>query len=733
MLMLCFKSIIQYSGGTMFNFASTKKISRILFAVSLFATAFFAPKPVSAQDLIPNPAAEAYLLSELRASGIVDLQWNFAEEDRGVSGEALLNALKDPEVLSKPLIYIASVTVTSDLWARDLIIPANLVFAEVEFSGFANFASTQLQSFDAYDSKFMGDIDFSDATINRQVYLGNNAIVGTVYFGTSEINGYANITNNTINGSLSFLRATIDGNADLRDNVINESLNFYGTHVSGELLLDGSQILGTEAMPGTSYPTEFWTTTVDGLASFYGVTFQGEAKFSQSNFNRLDMGGTVFNGNLNFNETIVEQNADFSGAQFSGGVIFNNFHTERDVSFNDATFNAEANFENASAARDANFINATFNGEAIFDYLTVERFVDFTNATFNQGFRFYYTTITYPYFDNTVFNGPVTFEGMQASQAFDLINTSYNYTEEPLPITLADVIGAVNLTGLTAPAGLMLSDSHFGSLSISTKDNPEIAFIDITGTDIDSDLFIEKVNMQSFLAEGSSIGESTTLSQISITEKLDLRNASIGFLKVDDQLKWPSDPESFILRGMTYLDIDLGDQGLTEDTWQRLLRLVNESAYSPQAYQALAQFLTDKGHPDWANEVSLAQNRRERNEILTPLSGAWIWSWFLDIFDGYGFRPALAFIWSGLVVAIGAFIFRRKEDMLPVDQDDAQLEYNPVWYSFSLFLPYIDLGIASKWEPNPERTWARNYKYVHMILGWVLAPIALLTFGGILG
>ena len=205
---------------------------------------------------------------------------------------------------------------------------------------------------------------------------------------------------------------------------------------------------------------------------------------------------------------------------------------------------------------------------------------------------------------------------------------------------------------------------------------------------------------------------------------------------MDTDLEWPNDPQDpqdINLRGMTYLDIDMGDQGLTEDTWPELLRFVNESAYSPQAYQALSQFLTDKGHPDWAAQVNLEQKRRERNEILTPLSGPWLWSWFLDIFSGYGYLPALAFIWSGLVILIGAFVFRRREYMLPVEQDDAQLEYNPVWYSFSLFLPYIDLGIASKWEPNPERSWARNYKYAHMMLGWILAPIALLAFGGAFG
>ena len=62
------------------------------------------------------------------------------------------------------------------------------------------------------------------------------------------------------------------------------------------------------------------------------------------------------------------------------------------------------------------------------------------------------------------------------------------------------------------------------------------------------------------------MGESTTLGHVSVKEKLDMRNASVGILKLDDQLEWPNTPQSFNLRGMTYSDIDLGDQGLTEET-----------------------------------------------------------------------------------------------------------------------------------------------------------------------
>jgi uncharacterized protein YjbI with pentapeptide repeats len=708
---------------TLFHFVS----------LSIVFGSIFATRPVSAQDILPNPAAEQYLINELRATGVADLQTNFSEDERRISGSALLAALKDPEVQSKPLIYVSNVVVIDDLWARDLIIPANLVFSEVEFAGLVNFSGTQLQSFEAYDSAFLNDIYLNDSSVSRQVYLMGNSIAVTVRIETAEVNGYVNISSNTIKGSLSFLRSDMNGDVDLRDNTISEGLNMYGSYVEGELLLDETKILGTQAMSGTSFPVEIWNATVDGVVSLAYTEINGYAYIYGSRFERLETYGAVFKDGVSFSETVVEQTATFDATHFSGDADFLNFHAESDANFRDAVFANTVTFENAFIGRDANFQGTQFKGTASFPYLTVERFADFSGAVFSEEFLFYYTLAGYPYFEGTVFNGHVTFEGMEVTQDFEFIDVSYTYADEPFTVAIVNVDGAASFTNIVAPAGFDFSNSHFGSLSIETDESSSFHFINISGSEIDGDFVIENANLQDLLADGLSVGGSTTLYQVAISNQLDLRNAEIGFLKVDEKFTPPTEPTAFNLRGMTYTDIDLGDQGLTDRTWRGLLMFINDSAYSPQSYQALAQFLIDKGHPDWAAEVELAQKRRERNEVLRPFSGAWLWSWFLDIFSGYGQRPALAFIWSGLVVAMGAFVYRNKENMLPVEQDDVQVEYHPVWYSFALFLPYIDLGIAAKWEPNPERKWARYYKYIHMMLGWILAPIALLTFGGIIG
>ena len=130
--------------------------------------------------------------------------------------------------------------------------------------------------------------------------------------------------------------------------------------------------------------------------------------------------------------------------------------------------------------------------------------------------------------------------------------------------------------------------------------------------------------------------------------------------------------------------------------------------------------------------MELSRKERERDHILKRYSPAWFWSWFLSIFSGYGQLPQKAIGWSVLVILIGTVVFWKEDGLVQLGEEDSQPPYNPFLYSFALFIPYIELGIADKWDPKPGRTAAWTYKHIHRMLGWILAPIALLSFGGII-
>ncbi len=70
--------------------------------------------------------------------------------------------------------------------------------------------------------------------------------------------------------------------------------------------------------------------------------------------------------------------------------------------------------------------------------------------------------------------------------------------------------------------------------------------------------------------------------------------------------------------------------------------------------------------------------------------------------------------------------------MEPQQPEDASRSYNALWYSLDLFLPLIDLQAASAWQPKQDRRFARNYMRVHRIFGWILIPVGLAAFTGII-
>ena len=673
------------------------------------------------QDEVVNPAEE-YVRAEILADGDADLSKAFAgARARTISGDFLVRLWQDPAFQTIPYFKLRHAVIAGDIKAEGISLPFNVELHNCTFNGGINLASTDVKTF-----------RIDDSTVKGPVKLGRMVV----------------------KGDLALYRSTFESGVTL-----------FGADISNNLFARASKFLSTAPVPDSAFPFELWTTSVGQTTEFTASVFRGQVKaddakfgvdvrFNDAIFEQLASFKNVQVGNIaNFQNAQFKDGADFDSSTFGldarfnesifdGKATFTNLRVANKADFQKATFDDEVSFESSILDRDAVLTGATFNGPANFDYLTVARFLYIDRTTFNHALSFIYTTVGWPYFKGAVFNGSVDFEGMQASHDFDLTNASYNYQDKAFSVTLAGVDGHALLESFVAPAGLSLEHNNFGDLSLSGRDSRAFAFVNLSSTKVAGDFNMADVTTNEFIAQGLTVQDSTTFIQVDVKQTLDMSNASLGFFTMDDHLAWPKDPKSFNLRGMTYSDIGLvtysavsqawEDEELDESTWRVLLRMVEESAYSPQAYRTLSQFLTEKGQPSWAAEVELSRKKRERDQILPGQFGHWLWSWFLYIFSGYGQRPDFAFIWSAMVVALGAIVFWREQDMVILDQSEARPPYNPFLYSFALFLPYIDLGIASKWDPKPNRPFASFYKHIHRLMGWVLMPIALLTFGGII-
>lgn len=655
-----------------------------------------------AQETAYNPDAEAYIREQLLLNSSVDLAAAFpSEAARTVRAEFIVSLWQDSTFETLPAFKLVNVTVVGDLQGRGISIPYNVGFEKCTFTGYIDLDSASTKTF-----------RLDDCTIEGAVKMG---------------------------------RLKVDGDLALYRSTFHSKVTLFDAEISSNLFARDSSFLAPETDPDSKYPFELWKTQVGQTTEFSNSLIAGEASAEDARF-----GVDVL----------------FDGVIFEKAAFFKNMQVGELADFKKAVFKDTVSFESSTIQRDIQFSAAVFEKDANFNYMAVERFLDFDYVTVKQGFSIQYPSIGWPYFAGTHFQGPVNFEGMQTSNDFEFTGAVYEYDEEPFTIYLARVDGQVLLNDFVSPVGVDLSHNVFGDLELTGDGGVPFDLINLESTVINGDLTLDHINVNTLYAKELEVADKTTITRIRVSDEMDFSNASLGFFTMDDQGFWPHARGSVIrfnLRGMTYNDIglvavqeseidlseltqaeiedadgirmttkDFRDLELEDNTWGVLLNMVNQSEYSPQAYRTLAQFLTERGHPEWAADVEFQRKNREREEILKPLSPQWFWSWFSCLFSGYGQIPALALIWSALVIIIGAIFYWRETDLIYVDEEDAKPVYNPFLYSFALFAPFIELDLGEKWEPRSERRVAWVYKYVLKLLGWILTPIALLTFGGIL-
>lgn len=678
----------------------------------------------AAQEVGYNPDAETYISEQLSVSGTVDLANAFASDDaRVVRADFIVSLWQDPAFEALPAFKLVNVTVVGDLQGRGISIPYNVGFEKCTFTGYIDLDSASTKTF-----------RLDDCTVDGAVKMG---------------------------------RLKVDGDLALYRSTFNSKVTLFDAEISSNLFARDSKFLAPVTDADSKYPFELWKTQVGQTTEFSNSVIMGEASAEDARFG-VDVlfDGVTFAKAAFFNNIQVSELANFQQAVFEDTATFQNMQVGELADFKKAIFKNTVNFESSLIERDIQFTEAVFEKDANLNYIAVERFLDFDNVAVNEGFSIQYPSIGWPYFAGTRFGGPVNFEGMQTSNDFEFTDASYEYDKEPFTIHLARVDGQVLLSGFVSAVGLDLSHNVFGDLEITGDGAMTLDQINLESTVINGDLTLDHITVNRLYANELDVTDKTTITRLRVNNEMDLSNASLGFFTMDDQGFWPRPRGTVIrfnLRGMTYNDIGLvtvresevdpseltqaeieeadginmtmkefSNLELEDDTWRVLLNMVNQSQYSPQAYRTLAQFLTEKGHPEWAAHVEFQRKNREREEILEPFSPQWFWSWFSCLFSGYGQIPALAIIWSALVITIGAIFYWRESDLVYVDEENAKPIYNPFLYSFALFAPFIDLDLGEKWEPRAERRVAWVYKYVLKLLGWILTPIALLTFGGVL-
>lgn len=159
---------------------------------------------------------------------------------------------------------------------------------------------------------------------------------------------------------------------------------------------------------------------------------------------------------------------------------------------------------------------------------------------------------------------------------------------------------------------------------------------------------------------------------------------------------------------------------------QRLLWLEGQQAcdihdhFKPQPWVQLENRLVQQGYNEDARQISIVRRRRERNSHATRTLQRWQGG-FLDMFALYGFNPWRTVVWMVAFVALFACLWAwaggqcanagcRDESVFVMTNRDAYSQgstfeavypdFNPLAYSFDVFVPFVSFGYADHWRPN---------------------------------
>jgi uncharacterized protein YjbI with pentapeptide repeats len=444
--------------------------------------------------------------------------------------------------------------------------------------------------------------------------------------------------------------------------------------------------------------------------------FNKSVIFDNASFmNGVSFGGSTFKADASFFSVKVGRDALFVSAVFEGPVFFIGADIATDFIANGAKFQnkeEEADFSSMKVGHDAVLIDAVFERPVFFTEADIGRDFVATGAKFqNKEKEADFSSMKVGHdadFKNAIFEGPTDFVGADIASYFDATGTKFQSKKQEASFSRMKVEGTADF-----------KDAVF--------EGP----VDFIEADIDRDFdatgtkFQNKQQTASF--NGMKVRGAAGFKDAVFEGPVNFSYADFAWLDLSSPF-WPKVPALFRMQGMSYKYIRAAP-GNEPDSHKALLKLADQSAYSADVYSSLQAFFLRQGYRDDADQAFIDRKRRERKEYLHGFG--WIGSWLLDLLVGYGRRPWQAGIPCAVLVALGWVLFSPKK-MEPQRPEDARQVYNRFWYSLGLFLPFVDLQVATLWKPKADQTFLRNYMRVHILLGWILIPLVLAALTGLI-
>jgi Pentapeptide repeats (9 copies) len=433
--------------------------------------------------------------------------------------------------------------------------------------------------------------------------------------------------------------------------------------------------------------------TFEGPVSFEGVKAEGSADFEYAKFN----------DSVTFKDASIGGDLRMIGSLFKSTADFTRLHLGSDLCLDEATFLGPAFFNHGSLK----FLlmgNTSFRrtGEINFDNLKLGEDA-LVRAFFCRPVRWNYAEAKGIYYKGSRFYKSFGFNSNKASNSISFQDTDFD----------GQFVCRENKIG----DDLDIHGAHFKSIKFLSKSQTA----DTSGKRDELDSRFDADFSRTKVGGIARFNRATFDGSVSL-ERIDFRDLDITDIKLPTKKRTTHSSDATV----KYFHAGPVEEAKT------LLTFVDNAEYDEGLYIGLEQFLKGRADLEQADAVFIRGQERAKDERLQPFSFAWIRSWILDVVTAYGRQPGRTLAAGAGVVLVGAIVFWRKEDMEVTDRKFEGRKYNPIWYSFDLFVPVIQVEAASVWAPKPDKLRKWLYLRIHRLLGWILVPIAIVAITGLL-
>jgi hypothetical protein len=409
----------------------------------------------------------------------------------------------------------------------------------------------------------------------------------------------------------------------------------------------------------------------------------------------------VVRGHLDLRNEDIGHDTRFLDCRFDDAVLLvqtrfrrtlaldgTSFLARADLRYLDVTGNLEANrarfrdvtFERLKVGGDFFLLEAVFDTTTPFVGAIVTGSLHADKARFGAGADFSELLVQrHARFSEAVFHGPTTFNTAEVEKTLDFSRAQFT-----------DASDEANFFSIKVGRNAVFSEATF------------VGGFWLVKGDIGGNLVLEQLR-------APNPGQRKNLNGVK-ADVLILRSTQLA--------------PPYWLSGMTYRIIS--------DEPASLLRLVSGAEDNVDAMKSLEAFHERHGQPEAAKAVHVARRRQERAGAFWDHPADYVWNVVQDWVAGYGRHLERALLWSLVVVAVGCLVFWRREWMETQDAESPRHSYNAFWYSLALFLPISGLDDAKVWMPRRNRWKTRIYMRLHIILGYLLIPIGIAAWTGII-